>query len=263
MSNKGIEHLGAEYILPDTLQAESLQDRVILVTGAAAGLGRAAAQALAGAGATTVLLDKSLKGLESLYDAITAAGHPEPILHPINFEGVGAAEYLELATAIDREFKRLDGVLHNAAAMGELSPIHQYDPDIWARTLHVNINAPFLLNQVCLPLMQRSENARMVFTSDAVGRRGKSFWGAYGVSKAAIENMMEILAGELGPNSRVRVMSLDPGRADTALRRRAYPAEDPGTAPDPQTLGPVYVHLFGSGGHALHGRRVTRPEQGG
>ena len=262
MNGREIEDPGREVVLPSGLRPEpgSLKERVILVTGAAAGLGRAAAFAMAEAGATMILLDKHLKGIESLYDEITGVGHPEPLLHPLNLEGVGSAEYLELATAVDREFGRLDGLLHNAAYLGELSPLHQYDPELWARSLHMNVNAPFLLNQACLPLMQRADDARLVLTSDAVGRRGKAFWGAYAASKAALENMMETLAGELGARSRVRVMTFDPGVVDTALRRRAYPTEPEGANPPPRALGPCYVHLFGAPGRALHGRQVTRPE---
>ncbi len=261
MMDNGITELGRELILPAELQAgpDSLCGRVILLTGAASGLGRAASRALAEAGATTILLDRQLKALETLYDEIVAAGHPEPVLHPINLEGVGAAEYLELATAVDREFRRLDGVLHSAASLGELSPMHQYNPDLWARALHVNINAPFLLNQVCLPLLQRSDDGRLVFTSDSVGRRGKAFWGAYAASKAALENMMETLACELGSGNRVRVMTFDPGVVDTPLRRTAYPGEDNQANTRPEQLGPCYVHLFGRAGAGYHGRRVTRP----
>lgn len=262
MNQTTIPNLGEEWVLPDNAADTSGQDmtsRIILITGAAGGLGRAAARALSAAGATTILLDRNLKALESLYDEITAAGHEEPLLHPINFEGVGAAEYLELATAVDQQFGRLDGVLHSAATLGELSPLHQYDPDLWARALHVNINAPFMLNQVCLPLLQRSDSARLVFTSDAVGRRGRAFWGAYGISKAALENMMEILANELGAGSRVQVMTFDPGTVDTALRRRAYPTEPEGTHPSPDALAACYLRLFGAEGASLHGRRVTRP----
>ncbi|MCC5857960.1 MAG: SDR family NAD(P)-dependent oxidoreductase [Ectothiorhodospiraceae bacterium] len=237
---------------------QQLQDRVILVTGAAQGFGRAISRACATAGATVIMLDKQLKALETLYDEIVAAGGPEPVIHPLNLEGVGPAEFLELATAIDQHFRRLDGLVHNAAFLGELSPMSQFDPEIWARVLHTNINAPFLLNQVCLPLLQRSDSARLIFISDAVGRQGKAFWGAYGASKAAAENMMETLALELGKGP-VRVMSMDPGPMATAMRRHAYPAEGPDGQPAPETVAPWVVHLLGPEGAAYHGCRTRVP----
>ncbi len=246
--------------LPNSLPAagDALQDRVILVTGAAQGLGRATALACARAGATVIIVDKQLKALESLYDEIVATGAPEPVIHPMNFEGVGLAEFLELATAIDQHFRRLDGLVHNAALLGGLSPMTQYEPELWARVLHTNVNTPFLLNQVCLPLMQRSDSARLIFVSDTVGRQGKAFWGAYGASKAAVENMMETLALELGKGP-IRVLSVDPGPMATALRRKAFPAEDEHSLPTPERAADYLVHLLGPAGDSLHGRKLRIP----
>lgn len=236
--------------------ADSLLGRVILITGAANGLGRAAAVACAGAGASVILLDKELKKLESLYDELIVSGVPEPLIHGMNLEGVGPAEYMELATAIDQQFGRLDGLLHSAAMLGGLAPLQQYDPELWARTLHVNINAPFLLNQACIPLLKRSEDARVVFTSDRTGRLGRAFWGAYGIANGALEIMMETLAAELGADGSVRANSFDPGPVKTDLRRQAYPAEDVGTLPRPEDLANYYLYLLGPDSRALHGKRL-------
>ncbi|MEX0731933.1 MAG: YciK family oxidoreductase [Aquisalimonadaceae bacterium] len=258
MSAPSIPDLGQEAVVPMDYQppAGTLRDRVILITGAANGLGRAAAMACADAGARVILLDKALKQLERLYDELTAAGAPEPLIHPMNLEGVGPAEFLELATAVDQQFGRLDGLLHSASMLGELSPMQQYDPELWARTLHVNINAPFLLNQVCIPLLKRSKDARIVFTSDRTGRLGRAFWGAYGVANGALETMMEILALELGANSTVRINSFDPGAVNTGLRRQAYPAEDTAALSQPDDLAACYVYMLGPDSRALHGRRL-------
>lgn len=260
MSKQDTPATGQVVELPGTLPSadHQLEGRVILVTGAAQGLGRALSQACARAGATVVMVDKQLKALESLYDEIIAQGWPEPVIHPMNFEGVGPAEFLELATGIDQHFGRLDGLVHNAAFLGELSPMSQFDPELWARVLHTNVNAPFLLNQTCLPLLQRSEDARLIFVSDAVGRQGKAFWGAYAASKAAVENMMETLALELGKGP-VRVMSVDPGPMATAMRRHAYPAEDPESLPQPEAIAAWLVYLLGADGAALHGCRTRVP----
>lgn len=237
-------------------EADLLAGRTALVTGAAAGLGRALAEACAARGATVVLLDKDLKQLEAVYDAIETAGHPLPVLHPLNLEGVGPADYLELASALDREFGRLDVLIHNAAMLGELSPMHQYDPELWARTLHVNVNAPFLLNQALLGLLQRSDRGRILFVSDRAGRRGHAFWGAYGVSKFAQEGMMETLAAELGERSAVRTMSVDPGVMNTALRRQGYPGENSAALPRPEDVAPRLLYPLGPAGDALQGVRL-------
>jgi len=239
---------------------ERLDGRLIAITGAAAGLGRAAAVALAAAGATTILVDRNLKGLESLHDAIVAAGHPQPVLHAMNFEGATINDYIEFATAIDGQFHRLDGLLHCAATLGELSPLSQYDADLWGRTLHVNLNAPFILNQVLLPLLDRSEAARLCFVTDELGAHPRAFWGAYAISKAALDSMMTMLSLELGERARVRVFGFDPGVVDTGLRRRAFPAEAAGTHPAPEDHAAVFVHLFGPAGHALHGQIACLPD---
>lgn len=238
-------------------EADLLAGRTVLVTGAAAGLGRALAEACAARGATVVLLDKDIKQLEAVYDAIETAGHPLPVLHPLNLEGAGPADYLELASALDRELGRLDVLIHNAAMLGELSPMNQYDPELWARTLHVNVNAPFLLNQALLGLLQRSDRGRILFVSDRAGRRGHAFWGAYGVSKFAQEGMMETLAAELGERSPVRTISVDPGVMNTALRRQGYPGENSATLPHPEDVAPRLLYPLGPAGDALQGVRLS------
>ena len=234
-----------------------LADQVVLVTGAAAGLGRALAETCAAHGATVVLLDKDLRALETVYDAIEAAGNPQPALYPLNLEGVGQAEYLEMASALDREFGRVDAVIHNAAMLGELAPLSQYEPDLWARVLHVNVNAPFLLNQALLGLLERSRRGRIVFMSDQAGRRGRPFWGAYGVSKFAQEGMMETQAAEISLRSSVRVMSVDPGVVNTALRRQCFPGEDSNALPQPWEVAPALLYPLGVKGDALQGAKLT------
>ncbi|WP_290651856.1 SDR family NAD(P)-dependent oxidoreductase [Aquisalimonas sp.] len=245
-----------------TPPADLLAERIVLVTGAASGLGRALAQTCAGHGATVVLLDKDLRQLEAVYDAIEQAGHPQPALYPLNLEGVGPAEYLELASSLDREFGRLDVLVHNAAMLGVLSPMQHYDAELWARVLHVNINAPFLLNKTLLGLLQRSERGRILFISDRAGRRGRAFWGAYGVSKFAQEGMMETLAAELGSRHAVRTMSVDPGIVNTALRRQCYPGEDSQALPQPNEVAPALLYPLGAAGNTLHGARLSLQAEG-
>ena len=243
--------------------ADLLAGRLVLITGAATGLGRGIAEAAAAASATLVLVDKDLRALEALHDRIEAAGHEQPILHPMNLEGAGPADHLELASELDRQFGRLDALVHNAAMLGELSPMEQYDAELWARTLHVNVNAPFLLNQALLPLLRRSDAGRILFVADRTGRRGHAFWGAYGVSKFAQEGMMETLADELGELAALRVMSIDPGPVNSALRRQAYPGEDCEALPQPDAVGPALLRPLGPDGARWQGARLSLEPRAG
>lgn len=233
--------------------ADTLSGRVILISGAAGGIGSAVARHCAAAGAQLILLDKALKKLEALSDELTDDGMQAPIIHGMNLEGVGPAEYLELATAIDQQFGRLDGLVHCAAMLGELSPLAQYDPELWARTLHVNLNAPFLLNQVCLPLLERSRDGRIIHTADRSGRQGLAYWGAFGVSHAGLEIMMQTLAAEVARKGRLRVTSLDPGAVDSQMRQQAYPAEHGSGLGSVDDVAQAYVYLLSAAGKHYHG----------
>ena len=240
--------------------ADLLRDRVILVTGAGDGLGRATALACAAHGATVVLLGRTETKLERVYDTIEAAGHPRPALVSVNLETATPHEYAQLADHITRELGRLDGLVHNAAILGVLSPVLHYSSDLWMKTLQIDLHAPFLLTKACLPLLLRSPDASVVFVSDAVGRQGRAYWGAYAVAKAGLEGLVEVLADEL-ENSPVRINSFDPGRLRTFLRARAYPGEDPNTVPLPESVVPTLLYLLGPDGHTVRGQALTQPPQ--
>ena len=149
-----------------------LQDRVILVTGAANGIGKALVKDLAAHGATTVLLDRDVHGLEKAYDDIVAAGHPEPAIYPMDLQGAAPDDYTRLAATLEHEFKQLDGLIHNAAQLGALVPFANFDHELWFNTLQANLNAPYLMTMACLGLLNASKDASIIFTSDAVGRHG-------------------------------------------------------------------------------------------
>ncbi len=237
-----------------------LRDRVILVTGAGAGIGRAIAAEAAALGATLVLLDKDVPAMESLYDAIEQAGHPQPAIYPMNLEGAKPQDYEDLAATLKREFGRLDGLVHNAAVLGALMPIDHHDVEHWFRVMQVNLNAPFLLTRACLPLLREAPDASIVFTADEVGRKGRAYWGAYGVSKAGLEGLMQILADELENNTPVRVNSLDPGPAHTRLRLQAYPAEDASRLPAPEDVVRPFLYLLGPDARGTTGRQLSLTE---
>ncbi len=222
-----------------------LKERVVLVTGAGDGIGAAAAKCFARHGATVILLGRTVRKLEAIYDAIEQAGGPQPAIYPMNLEGATPKDYQELGDTLEREFGRLDGLLHNAALLGTLTPLEMYDLALWAKVMQVNLHAPYLLTRACLPALRKSEDASVIFTSSAVGHRGRAYWGAYAISKAAAENMMQILADELEANTSIRVNSIDPGAVRTRMRARAYPGEDPNIHPEPEAIMPAYLYLMG------------------
>jgi len=225
--------------------ADLLEDRIILVTGAGSGIGAAAAKSFAAHGATVILLGRTIRKLEKVYDEIETAGHPQPAIYPMNLEGASPKDYGDLADTLKKEFGRLDGLLHNAALLGALTPLGQYDLELWSKIMQVNINAPYLLTRSTLGLLQAADDASVLFTGSSVGRHGRAYWGAYAISKAADENMMQIWADELETNTSIRVNSINPGAVRTFMRSRAYPGEDPNQLPKPEEIMNAYLYLMG------------------
>lgn len=243
-----------------TPPTDLLANRIILITGAGDGIGKAAAQSCAAHGATVILLGRTIPKLEAVYDAIEQAGHPQAAIYPMNLEGATPKDYLDLAATIDREFGRLDGLLHNAAILGSVSPMNHQDVDLWFKVMQVNLNAPFLLTRACLGLLMKSEDASIIFTSDKVGRSGRAYWGAYGVSKFGIEGMSQILAQELETNTKVRVNSIDPGAVRTRMRSIAYPGENALANPPPESIMPAYLYLLGADSRGINGQQFSAQE---
>lgn len=231
-----------------------LKGRVILVTGAGRGIGAAAAKTFAAHGATVLLLGKTEGNLNHLYDEIDAAGHPQPVVIPFNLETALPHQYDELAATIEAEFGRLDGLLHNAAIIGPRTPLEQLSGDNFMRVMQVNVNAMFMLTSTLLPLLKLSEDASVVFTSSSVGRKGRAYWGAYGVSKFATEGLMQTLADEVEGVAPVRANSVNPGATRTSMRAQAYPGENPASNPLPEAIMPVYLYLMGSDSRGVNGQ---------
>jgi len=230
---------------------DELAGRVILITGATGGLGRVAALAMAESGAEVVLVGRNLARLQGLYDDIEAAGNGRAVLYPMNLGGAQPDDYAELADRLGNEYGRLDGLLHGAVAFGGLTALSRYPLERWAEVLQVNLNACFLLTRALLPLLASAPDPVIAFVDDEGARRGGAYWGAYGITKAAVDTLSRILADELECNSHARVLRLDPGPMRTALRALAYPAESLACASAPAERAPGLVFLFGPHGRSL------------
>jgi NAD(P)-dependent dehydrogenase (short-subunit alcohol dehydrogenase family) len=228
-----------------------LQDRIILVTGAGDGIGAAAARSFASYGATVILVGRTQVKLEAVYDAIVAAGDPQPAIFVMDFAKAQGDDYQNLHDSIQQEFGRIDGLLHNAGLLGHLSPIKHYDVSTWLEVMHVNLNAPFILTQTLLPLLEQSSDAAVIFTSSGVGRTGRALWGAYAVSKFGIEGLAQTVADECDS---MRVNALNPGRTRTAMRKLAYPGEDPTSLATPNDILPAYLYLIGPDSKGITGQ---------
>lgn len=233
-----------------------LKDRIILVSGASNGIGRAAAKTYAAYGATVILLGRNENKLNAVYDEIVAMGAPQPAITPVDLETTTETEYRELAEMLKEEFGRLDGLLHNASILGELAPLGSYSADTWQRVMQINVNGTFLLNKAMLPLLQESSEASIVFTTSSVGRKGRAFWGAYAASKFATEGLAQTLAEELENTSKIRVNTINPGATRTAMRATAFPAEQPESISRPEDIMPLYLYLMGDDSTEIHGQSL-------
>jgi len=248
----------SSHAIPENYSAspDLLKDRVILVTGAGDGIGRAVANEYAKYGATVILTGKTVQKLEAVYDEITTAGDTEPVIFPLDLSTAGSEEFNGLAGGIAQELGRLDGILHNAAELGALTPIDHYPEDLLQRVLKVNLQAPIQITQACLPLLRQSDDAAILFSSTNEYEKTSAYWGAYGVSKQGLDAFMLILADELENNTHIRVNAIDPGPVRSRLRNLAYPAEDPSTLRTPADVASAYLYMMGADSKALNGQLV-------
>lgn len=235
--------------------AELLKDKVILVTGASDGIGKTIAKSYAEHGATVILHGRNVDKLEQVYDDIINKGGAQPAILPLDLQNAAQQQYTSLAETIQSELGRLDGILHNAAMISELSPVEYTDANLWHEMMQVNINSVFMLTQACLPLLREADTASIITTTSGVGRIGRAFWGPYAVSKFAVEGFTQVLADEL-EDTNIRVNSINPGATRTKMRATAYPAEDASRLPSPSELSNLYLYLMGNDSHAVHGQSI-------
>jgi NAD(P)-dependent dehydrogenase (short-subunit alcohol dehydrogenase family) len=236
--------------------ANSLAGRVIAVTGAGDGIGRAVAMDAAAKGAQVILIGRTSRKLEAVRSDIVALHGERALIAVLDLEKALAADYDQLADAIASHYGRLDGLVHCAGILGTLTPIEQYDVPTWCKVMHVNVTAAFVLTQVLLPLLRQSPSASVLFTSSGVGRAGRAYWGAYSVSKFAIEGLSQVLAAETSGNTNVRVNVINPGAVRTLMRRQAFPSEKLESLTLPAAVTPTFLWLLGPDSHGITGESL-------
>ncbi len=233
-----------------------LNGKIILVTGAGDGIGRVVAKTYARCGATVLLLGKTQEKLETLYDEIEAEGLPTPAILPMDLATADFALMRATADLIEREFGRLDGLLHNAGILGQLAPLEMYDPIGFEKVLRVNMTSNFLLTQTLLPLLKTSKNASVIFTTSTVGHDLRPFWGAYALSKQGVEGLMTLFDLETKNHTSLRFNCINPGATRTNMRAHAYPGENPMTLKTPDELVAGYVALMSDDFACVRGQVV-------
>ena len=229
---------------------DEMTNKIILITGASDGIGKATAIQCASQGATVIIHGKTVPKLELLYDEIMQAGYTEPVIYPLDLEKITPEDCETLNYVISDEFGKLDGLFNNAGWLGAATPIQQYDLKLWFQVIQINLNASFMLTQACLPLLNQEDPSSIVFTLD---EKNTAYWGAYGVSKAGLRSLMEILADEV-ENTSINVKGLIPGNVKTKLRTRAFPAEDPATLTSPEQVARAAAFLLSEKSNNINGK---------
>ncbi|WP_435950050.1 YciK family oxidoreductase [Psychrobacter sp. DM8] len=255
--NKTTPSLNHDDIRNFNAQEDCLAGKRILVTGAGSGIGRVAALTYARYGATVLLLGRTNSKLETVYDEIEGAGGKQPAILPMDLEKADYNEMRNLALLIENEFGQLDGVLHNASILGDLTPLEMYDVDTFAKVMHINATATFMLTQALLPLVKDTDNGSIVFTSSTVGTHPRAFWGAYALSKQAVEGMSDIFTQETQNTTSLRFNCINPGGTRTNMRAHAYPGENPMTLKTPEEIMAGYICLMSDESIGVRGQVVA------
>jgi NAD(P)-dependent dehydrogenase (short-subunit alcohol dehydrogenase family) len=217
-----------------------LSGRIALVTGASRGIGRAAAIALTRAGAHVVLVARTVGGLEETDDEIQKLGGTASLV-PMNLRNGEAID--RLGASIYERWGRLDAFLGNAGVLGQLTPLAHMEPKIFQEVLEVNLVANWRLIRSLDPLLRLSDAGRVLFVTSGAARKHTAYWGAYAVSKAALESLALTYAAEC-ETTRIKVNLINPGPMRTAMRKKAMPGEDPDTLPVPEDLAYRVVEML-------------------
>lgn len=246
--------------------ANLLKGKTVLITGAAGALGSAIAMAAAGLGCELVLLDKNERGLNSLYDDIASATGIEAGLYPLDLTGASVDDYEALANTIENEFSALNGLIHCAVELGQLSPFANSDPAQWQKSLTANLHGPVFLSAAVLPLMRQSTPASVVFTIDY---KRKAYWNSYAASKAALASIVSTLSDELDAdrdasrNLKITCNAVQPAKMRSSFRRSAFPGENPASVPYATDNVWPYLFLLSPDARGVNGLLIDRQQSTG
>ncbi|PZP64925.1 MAG: NAD(P)-dependent oxidoreductase [Azospira oryzae] len=233
-----------------------LKNRVILVTGAGQGIGRAAALAFAAHGATVILHGRQEARLNAVYDEIERAGHPKPVVFALDLMRANDAEFQAMAEAIGAQLGRLDGILHNAAERYLPAPLELQPLEQWLKHLRVGLAAAAAINRACAPLLKAAPDASVVMTSETHGHVPKAYWGAFAVSKAGVEALVKIQADEWELYPQLRINAVIPGPVRSPQRIATHPGIPKEQLPDPTVLMPAYLYLMGPDSQGISGEII-------
>jgi NAD(P)-dependent dehydrogenase (short-subunit alcohol dehydrogenase family) len=234
----------------------ALANKTILITGAGDGIGRVAALTYAKHGATVILLGKTTKKLECVYDEIVNAGYPQPAIVPMDMRGATKQNYRDLAATIEQQFGKLDGLLNNASILGSLGPLEHFCVSTFENIMRVNVTAQAMITKYMFPLLRKAPSASVIFTSSGVGREGREFWGAYAISKFATEGMMQTWSKEVGKTN-IRINCINPGATRTSMRASAFPGEDKEKLKTAEELMPTYLYLMADDSKDVNGESIN------
>lgn len=233
-----------------------LQDKIILVTGAGDGIGKAVAKAYAKSGATVLLLGKTVSKLEAVYDEIEGLGLATPAILPLDLHKASFEQMQKLAHLIKDEFGHLDGLLHNAGVLGALTPLEMYDPITFDEVIHINATAVFRLTQALFPLLEFAQSGSVIFSTSTVGHNLRPFWGAYALSKQMVEGMSNLFTQETCQHTTLRFNCINPGATRTNMRAHAFPGEDPMTLKTPDDIINAYICLMSDQASGIKGQVI-------
>ena len=221
-----------------------MKNKVILITGANKGIGKTLSLEFSKMGANIVLLGRNEESLDSVYDEIITTTSTKPLIIKCDLSDIDNKSAKQINDEIMGVYGRLDGVIFNAAKLGKMSTIEDYEEDIWKEVFNINLHSAFIISKEILPVLKAAPNGRIIFTSSGVAEVGKAFWGAYSASKFAVKGLAEILRDELDTTSNVKVFNYDPGKTRTSMRALAYPAENPQDLKEPKVLFNDYLWFF-------------------
>ena len=223
----------------------SILNKSILITGSSDGIGRSLAIEFSKLGANIILLGRNSEKLDAVYDLLDHSHVSQKhLILEADLALLSNEAAQEIFIAISQEFEVLDGIIHNAALLGTMSSLEDYDLSTWDEVIKVNLRAPFILTKTLKVMLENASLPRLIFTSSGVANKGRSFWGAYSVSKFGIKGLAEIFKDELEATTKIKVFNFDPGKTRTNMRAAAYPAEDPNTLKSPTELIDCYLWFF-------------------